>query len=488
MTALAAQAGAGRPRRTVARGALACAMLVLAGGVAGAQIPAAAPTGPNPKLEASRKAFEALPETERKSIQDALVWAGTYNGVTDGSFGKRTYDAITTFETRAKLTADGILAPQERAHLAHAATRAREAVVFRLVTDPVSGIRIGLPTRVLDKSSQARSGTVYASSRDRTALALFVADPAATLPELFDKLGVDGPPTRRVSYKVLRPDFLVVTGTDSGRRFFTRIAKGEAGLRGFTFTYPDDAGAAFDKLTIAITNSFDPFPARPSGGTAPTPAAPPAPVAQTPAGPRLVGTGLIVAPGRVLTTAAAAAECPAPLIGRARAQILRSSAESGLALLEAGAAKAAPVAPASREPAAGDSLAVAGFAEAPAAASGGPSVPTLGVASATVATEQPALRIIAPLQAQAGGSPVVDRRGQLVGIVAAAAAPRRIAGVVPQTSYAVVPAATIAAFLTAAGVAPAAAEATADGLTAGTIAAAWAPALVAVECGPTGSP
>ena len=52
---------------------------------------------PNPRTAASdtalddaRVAFEALAETDRKLIQDALIWTGDYNGVADGTFGRQT--------------------------------------------------------------------------------------------------------------------------------------------------------------------------------------------------------------------------------------------------------------------------------------------------------------------------------------------------------------------------------------------------------------
>ncbi len=63
----------------------------------------AAPKPADPAFEAARAAFEPLPEAERKALQDALVWTGDFNGVTSGSFGRRTFEAIQAFAARTRL-------------------------------------------------------------------------------------------------------------------------------------------------------------------------------------------------------------------------------------------------------------------------------------------------------------------------------------------------------------------------------------------------
>src|SRR5215218_5769290 len=57
---------------------------------------------PDPAAEAARAAFEALPESERKALQEALVWVGDYNGMADGNLGRQTYDALLAFQGRRK--------------------------------------------------------------------------------------------------------------------------------------------------------------------------------------------------------------------------------------------------------------------------------------------------------------------------------------------------------------------------------------------------
>ena len=89
------------------------------------------------------------------------------------------------------------------------------------------------------------------------------------------------------------------------------------------------------------------------------------------------------------------------------------------------------------------------------------------------------LRIFAPLQRGAPGSPVFDRSGALVGLVASVQQePRQVAGIMPASSWPLVPAAGLATF---AGMTAAAKPATGP-MTTGAVVAAARPWVVAVEC------
>jgi hypothetical protein len=91
-------------------------------------------------------------------------------------------------------------------------------------------------------------------------------------------------------------------------------------------------------------------------------------------------------------------------------------------------------------------------------------------------------RIAGPLQPGAAGAPVFDRSGALAGLVGPMPeAPRLIAGVAPPTTYPLVPAAAVAAFLEAAGVAVQRAAA-GGAKSAGEIAGAAGAAVAAIEC------
>uniref|UniRef100_UPI001404909E serine protease n=1 Tax=Methylobacterium segetis TaxID=2488750 RepID=UPI001404909E len=357
---------------------LIAALLVL--GPAAAQAPppparpkpaAPAPAAPDPAFEAARAAFEALPETERKGLQDALVWTGDYNSVVTGTFGRRTFEALASFRTRAGAGAEDPLAPRLRTAILAGGEAARRSARFTVRPDPASGAVMGVPERLLAKRTAIPGGSRWQSADGRVTLeSRSFGTGEASLDALFERATNPGA-DRKVTYKLKRPDFIVVTGETGAGRSYIRYAAGEAGIRGFTIGYDKALAGEVDRLVIAIANAFVPFPEAasptaqavaaapaappPSQAREAPPAAPAAPVATTSlATTSLAATGLAVAPGRVLTASAPLEGCVAPRIGGAPARILRSDPARGLALLEAGALPGPVLPPARPDPAGPD--------------------------------------------------------------------------------------------------------------------------------------
>ncbi len=436
--------------------------------------------------EAARAAFEALPEPQRRAIQDSLVWTGDYNAVTAGTFGRRTYESIVAWQRRQGTDPTGILAAQDRAALDAAGEAIRKSLRFTVQADPASGAVIGVPEKLLAKKNPLPRGTRWQSGDGRVTLDTAASPPGGTdLDALFER-ATAVTAERKVTYKVKKPDFLVVTGETPTGRFYIRHAAGTDGIRGFVMSYDKALTAEVDRLVIAVANSFVPFPeaapprdVRPGAalsagdakqGTGPSPPFAPPPLPG--AAPRPAATGLALGDGRVLTAAAAVEACPTVFAGGAPARPVLRDAGGALVLLETGLQARGVTPPAIRAepPAVGEALVVVG-AEAKGAA----------VAPGTAG----ASGVFAPLQPGAGGAPVLDRAGRLVGLVARfPAAPRLVAGVMPPTSYALIPAGTIAAFLAQAGVAGGKAPVTGpQGASLGAAAAPVLGSVVAITCG-----
>jgi peptidoglycan hydrolase-like protein with peptidoglycan-binding domain len=407
--------------------------------------PPAAPLAAQDPLAA---AFDALAEADRKTIQDALVWTGDYQGVIDGVFGRRSREAFFAFDRKRDPAADGAPTPPKLKALQAAAARARQAAGFAMTNDP-TGARIGVPKAILPQASRAGAASRYASRDGRIALDLAVVDGAEMdLPRLFERLRAESP-ARRVTYKLARPDFVVVAGETPGRKFYTRFAQGadtqgRPVLRGFTFYTPDDR-PDLERVVIAVANSFDPFPgavpepvARPPVGqggqvaTAPgaPPAAQPATAAAAPA-----ATAISLGAGKWL--AALPTDCASATLADAPAKIV-SRGKDGLALLEAAARPAvrlAAAAPAQGGQAQTQALAL-GFAA-------GQGAPGLLVASGRL---DAAGALVAGLQPGMSGAPVFDREGRLLGLARPFAAPRPVAGVAPAAPHGLIAAQEAMAF------------------------------------------
>jgi hypothetical protein len=497
--------------------------------VAGAAPAFAAPPAPataaaDARLEAQKAAFLAMPESDRKVVQDALGWLDFYNGAVDGAFGKRTRDSIVAYQQSVGAAPDGIVSPAAFESLKAAAQRARAAVDFAVIDDRISGARIGAPLKLLtklkpssgDTTLQSGDGGVFLALQARPASQGAGASDDSGLAALYGQLTAEAS-GRKATYKAIKPgEFFVVASEDKGEKFYTRFAKSPAdwpdgpSLRGFTFAYPSERSSDFDKLALAVANSFEPFADTPAshgaqrmqavsarsaqdvvrvatgapaiGGAAiglsagarptPTPSAgqPPAPTAAAPA--ELRATALFVAPGEALT--ALPAGCAEPLVDGKPAKILRADATSGLTLIggEFGAGARAPTIAAGATDLVALSLSPAAADKSTLEASPGLAAP-IG---------EGAFAIVAALTKSASGAPVFDRQGALAGVVAPIKdEPRRIGAVAIAAPHRLIGAEAAAAFL---GVSLAAAPAQAASLSAGEIAAGESGALAQVVCRP----
>ena len=428
-------------------------VLGLVSPLASAQTPPPAPAAADAAFAAQKAAFLALPETTRKTAQEALVWLGFYVGVNDGEFGKRTRDAILTFQGNLRAPTDGALSPPELTALLAAAQKARDAVGFQVVTDPKSGAKIGAPLKLISARGGARLD--FASSADADLGALYVRQSAAT-------------PARKITYKAINPDaFFVVSGQDGATMFYTRFDKNPAAtppIRGFTFAYPASLGAYLNRVAIAVANSFEPFPES-APSPAPNAVASPAPgAAAPPAGPMPAATALVIAPGRALT-ALRANDCPNPTIAGKPVRIERADAATGLAMLTGDfRANSEP----QRFGAPVQDLVILGF-----------DGPRLAASSASLTGDDARPIVTSAVSKSAGGAPAFDRRGALVGLVAPIAdEPRRVAGVALTAPHALITSELVRAFV---GGGESASEGAAP-LSAGDIAAREGHALLAVFC------
>jgi peptidoglycan hydrolase-like protein with peptidoglycan-binding domain len=436
---------------------------------ASSPVPRAAPS--DPAVDAARIAFEALPEADRKAIQDALIWTGDYSGVADGAFGRQTYAAIAAYQLRARQQPSGILTPQARAALVGAAQQARATTGFTLVDDRRTGIRIGIPTKVLAKQDANPSGgSRWQSADGRVTLDTRLAPPEATLQSLYDRNVAIQTPGRVVSYKVLRPDFFVITGETATGKFYTRYSSGMAGLRGFSLGYDKALAPQIDRLVVAIANSFTPFPEQAApAAVVPAPTADPRGQIK-PRAPDLIGTGVVVGRRQVVTTAPVAS-CREVLVSGLKPRQITGRDSYVLEFAED--LKVEPLKGARGALADGSPVLIVGFVD-----DGGR--PSLAALSGQALN---ANMLAAPLQPGASGAPVFDMQGALVALVGAVSSERRkIAGVVPAASYPTVPASDITGFVPA--LAEKGNEPAARKRGAADIVGSVKSALVPITCGP----
>jgi hypothetical protein len=402
--------------------------------------PAAPRSAPaqDPAQVAAAKAFEALDLAERRAIQRDLVWAANFTGTVTGEFGPLTFAALKRFEAEIKRPQDGVLSPDERSLLTRFGDAGRKAFGFVIETDPASKMRIGVPTRILGKRSTGPAGlSRWQDAGEAATLDLSLGKPEDKLEALFERGTAANVPGRKITYKLLRPDFFVISGETQTGKFYRRLEKGPDGvLRGFSIGFDKTLSPEFDRLVIAMASTFEAIPsATPTSVASNAGAAASNAVAARPAAPDPKRVSAVeVAPGRFIT-AAGAASCKSLTLGNAPVTIEKRNDSLLLLSLTREGGKPLPLA----------------------ATTGGEAILLQRDRAGALQTANAVLaagRAEAPLQAGGAGAALVDRSGQLVGLVVEE--PKlvmQVAGVVPASRYRFADAKALADF---AGLTPAA--------------------------------
>jgi peptidoglycan hydrolase-like protein with peptidoglycan-binding domain len=277
----------------------ACIFLVL-GGVFGAALPAQAQTAAAAKPKATAAPAKPASQTpvdtakslaspERMAIQSDLAWAGHYNGAINGEASERLINAIKAYQKDHGGKETGVLNVQERAELAAAARKAQDAVGWKIVTDMVTGARVGLPSKIVPQQASDANGTRWTSAQGTVAINLARNKEAnattATIAEREKKQSA-----RKIDYSVVRPEFFVLSGLQGLKKFYLRgEVKGDE-VRVLTVLYDQATEGTMEPVVIAMSSAFAAFPG--AGGQA---LAPPRKTVE-------YGTGTVVsADGAVMT-------------------------------------------------------------------------------------------------------------------------------------------------------------------------------------------
>jgi peptidoglycan hydrolase-like protein with peptidoglycan-binding domain len=228
-----------------------------------AAAPATTGAAPDTKPEQSTSAqiikdsYAALTLSERLSIQSDLVWTGDYNGLVNGEFSDRLVAAVKAFQKRNKSKDTGVLNLQERASLSASAKPLQSQVGWRLVEDPVSGARIGLPGKLVPIATRGASGTRWSSQQGQFQIETFRIS-NTKLEAAYERQRRE-PFDRRPAYNVLRPDFFVISGMQGLKKFYVRASAQDNEVRGITILYDQAEEGTMEPVVVAMSSAFTPF-------------------------------------------------------------------------------------------------------------------------------------------------------------------------------------------------------------------------------------
>ena len=261
-----------------------------------------------------------LSDSERLKIQSALLWSGDYTGSIGGE--DPFLSAVRNFQKRAKAKITGILTSAERANLLAAAKTHEDEFGWTIVTDPSTGVRLGLPAKLVTQVREATRGTRYSSPHGDVQVETFrIKTTELKLAALFDQQKRE-PATRKVESSALRDDSFFINGMQGLKNFSVRAYARDGEIRGFTLLFDQMMETIVAPVTAAMVSAFSPFPERSS------------PFAAM-AKPVEYGNGLIVSrSGHIITDRKLAAGCQVIVVaGLGDAERVAEDMDSGLALL-----------------------------------------------------------------------------------------------------------------------------------------------------------
>jgi hypothetical protein len=304
----------------VAAGASAQAQMVAAPTTAGARPKRVATVPIRPGgLQTAADTASAMAQAERLALQSDLAWVGEYNGAITGDPSERLVDAIKSYQKLKGGRQSGVLNPQERAVLAETARRRQDNAGWKIVTDPVTGARLGIPTKLVPQQSSDANGIKWSSPTGTTQVLLTRRKEAGpTTAKLAEREKKEA--GRAVDYTVVKPDFFVLSGLQGLKKFYLRGSfKGDE-VRILTILYDQAVENTVEPVVIAMSSAFTPFPS--GAGPAPRKAVD-------------YGTGIVVSEdGAILADREITDGCMAITVGTlGNADLAADDKDHGLALL-----------------------------------------------------------------------------------------------------------------------------------------------------------
>tara|TARA_R110000850_G_scaffold4711_3_gene20778 strand:+ start:4507 stop:5949 length:1443 start_codon:yes stop_codon:yes gene_type:complete len=195
-----------------------------------------------------------------EEIQTSLIWLGYYNGMVDGEIGRRSLNAIKEFQKTHGYPQTGSLDNDSYRKLVELASQVRVKHGWARFEHPqlrytISYPSIDLPlTEILDLG-----GRRFYSNQNKVEMRVDVSlDQSRS--DFIDLYGVLSQSTasRSINYHRKSRNWFVIIGSSNDLSFYTRVNFASNGLIGYTFIWPSEKSIDYERISIAIANSFYP--------------------------------------------------------------------------------------------------------------------------------------------------------------------------------------------------------------------------------------
>lgn len=360
----------------------------------------------------------------------------------DGQFGNATFVAIKSYETRIAAEADGVLSDHEQSKLKSDANSERQKFGFSPVYDENSQFWLNLPIAFLRKSKIDRVGTVWVSEDDRLTIVISRHRyDGGSFAETYRRAATSDS-FGEIKFQTFRERYFIIFGDYGAGHIYTRAKDENGSVIGFYAGWSRGNGDAdIRKLVVAVSNSMQDvgekssLPVRPPKSDNETVAQPddgktdqqqlPLPV--VPAKKELqAGTGFFVSPtGYLITNAHVVDGCKDVTLhlsdGReSNAAIAATNVRDDLALLKSQVSTPKFANFRSTPPLRlGTDIVVFGYPRLDLLTSTGNFVNGLVSGLAGPNNDASLIQISAPVQSGNSGGAVLDRSGNVVGVVVA---------------------------------------------------------------------
>jgi len=214
-----------------------------------------------PQLQTPADTANDMAQADRLSIQSDLAWVGLYNGAINGEVSDRMVAAIKAFQKdHGAPRQTGVLNPKERETLSDAAGKLQDNVGWKIVSDPQTGARVGLPTKLVPIIvSDPNTGTKWSSSTGTIQVEITRRKEAgATTAKVADSERKAN--ARKTDYSVIKPDFFVLSGSQGLKKFYIRGQTRDSEVRVMTILYDQATEGTMIPVSVAMSSAFNPFP------------------------------------------------------------------------------------------------------------------------------------------------------------------------------------------------------------------------------------
>jgi hypothetical protein len=132
-----------------------------------------------------------------------------------------------------------------------------DSIGWRLIEDPATGARLGLPEKLVPRVSASRMGGRWSSAQGQVQVETFRFAEAA-LPALFDDERKAA--RRQIEASVLKPELFVMSGVQGLKNFLTRAEARGSEVRGVTVLYDQATEGTMERIALAMVGAYNGFP------------------------------------------------------------------------------------------------------------------------------------------------------------------------------------------------------------------------------------